>query len=289
MKKILITGADGQLGRALAKEYESEDVLIVRTEFDGREGFLKLDITDPDEVVSVCRSQMPDVIINCAAATNVDGCEKDEAGAMRLNAGGVHNLSSIAGDIGAKFIHISTDYVFSGRGSEPYLEDDTPDPVSAYGRTKLAGEREALMLCPRTFLIRTQWLYGDGHNFVSTMLRLAEAHDMISVVDDQIGSPTSAAELARLIHRLEPTEDYGIYHGTCQGQCSWADLAETVFKMKGLSVTVDRITSAEYKRRYPMSADRPAYSVLGSTKLSRLDPPFEMKNWVEALEEYLTA
>ncbi len=287
MKKILITGAAGQLGRALAKEYKSEDVLLVLTEAVACDGMEVMDITDPDAVSTICEKHKPDVIINCAAATNVDGCEADEAGAYRINAEGVHNLAMMASEFGSKFFQISTDYVFSGSADEPYLEDDTPDPVSAYGRTKLAGEREALMCCSRTFLIRTEWLYGEGHNFVRTMLKLAESRDEVSVVDDQIGSPTSAKELARLIHYLEGTENFGIYHGTCRGQCSWADLAETVFEITGKAVRVERISSEEYKKRNPKSAFRPAYSVLSHDRLDRLDPPFVMKEWRDALEEYL--
>ena len=133
----------------------------------------------------------------------------------------------------------------------------------------------------------TEWLYGEGHNFVRTMLRLSEERDSVSVVDDQIGSPTSASELARLIHYLEGTESYGIYHGTCRGQCSWADLAEAVFKLTCKDIQVERISSQEYKRRYPKSASRPAYSVLSHDRLDKLEPPFVMKDWREALEEYL--
>ena len=287
MKKILITGAAGQLGRALAKEYESEDVLLILTEVAACDGMERLDITDPKSVAEVCVRHRPDVIINCAAATNVDACEEDEDRAFLINAAGVHNLAMMASDIGAVFFQISTDYVFSGTGDEPYMESDMPQPVSAYGRSKLAGEREALMCCSRTFLIRTEWLYGEGHNFVRTMLRLSEERDSVSVVDDQIGSPTSASELARLIHYLEGTESYGIYHGTCRGQCSWADLAETVFKLTCKDIQVERISSREYKRRYPKSASRPAYSVLSHDSLDKLEPPFVMKDWREALEEYL--
>ena len=286
MKKILLTGCNGQLGRAIQKEYGNEAAFI-RTDMIEGEGITVLDISDVEAVMSVCKKENPDVIINCAAYTNVDGCETNEDLAFKANAIGPRNLAIAATEIGAKLIHVSTDYVFSGDATKPYTEFDVPNPVSAYGRTKLAGENFVKEFGTKYFVLRTAWLYGDGKNFVKTMLALAETHDEVSVVCDQLGSPTSAVELAKMIHFLEPTDNYGFYHATCEGDTNWADFAETIFKKKGLSTKVNHVTSEEYATMNPAAANRPKYSILENKMLKLTTDKFAMAQWEDALDVYL--
>ncbi len=287
MKKILVTGCNGQLGRAIQKEYAGTVDFILTDVVEG-DNITSLNIMDLDQVLSFVEERQPDVIINCAAATNVDGCEKDWDFAYKLNALGPRNLAIAAEKYGAKLVHVSTDYVFPGNATAPITEFDTPAPISAYGKTKLAGENFVQQFCHRYFIVRTAWLYGDGKNFVKTMLSLSETHDELSVVCDQLGSPTSAAELARLIHYLEPTDSYGIYHGTCEGDTNWADFTEEIFRLKGISCKVNHVTSEQYKAMNPASADRPHYSILDNYML-RLTSDYRMKDWHDALVEYFNA
>ena len=288
MKKILVTGCNGQLGRAVNKEYAGEAVEFVNTDVMDSETSAALDITNLDEVLKMVEAEKPDVIINCAAHTNVDACEKQWDSAYKINALGPRNLSIAAAKTGAKLIHVSTDYVFAGDGEKPYTEFDAVNPKSAYGKTKLEGERFVQQFARKFFIVRTAWLYGEGKNFVRTMLRLAESNDEVSVVCDQVGNPTSASELAKLIHYLEPTENYGIFHGTCEGNCSWADFAQEIFRLAGKATKVNRISSEEYASMYPASARRPAYSVLDKYML-RLTGDFVMADWKTALAEYMAA
>lgn len=285
MRKIALTGANGQLGKAVIEEYrgDTQAEVIPLTHQD-------MAIENLDDVLKKIESEMPDVIINCAAYTDVDGCERNTHLAGKINALGPRNLAIAAQKVGAKIIHISTDYVFNGCGSRPYVESDAPGPVSAYGRSKLMGEKYVSEFCNKHFVIRTAWLYGDGKNFVRTMLRLAETHDEVSVVDDQVGCPTSTKELARMIHYLEQTEQYGLYHGVCRGQTSWADFAEEIFKLSGLDVKVNHISSEEYAKMNPAAATRPHYSVLEDQMLSFISDDgdgFQMADWHDALKEYL--
>ena len=286
MKKILVTGCNGQLGRAIQKEY-GDSVDFILTDVIEGDGIVNLDIMNLEEVLSFTREKQPDVIINCAAATNVDGCETNQDFAYRLNALGPRNLAIASKEIGAKLIHVSTDYVFPGNATKPINEFEVPGPISAYGRTKLAGEQMVQQFADRWFIVRTAWLYGDGKNFVKTMLKLAETHDEVSVVCDQLGSPTSAMELARLIHHLEGTEQYGIYHGTCEGDTNWADFTEAIFARKNIKCKVNHVTSEEYKKMNPASADRPHYSILDNYML-RLTTGYKMAQWEDALDEYLS-
>lgn len=286
MKKVLLTGCNGQLGRAIQKEY-GDSVSFIKTDMIEAEGIVTLDISDIDAVMTMVKTERPDVIINCAAFTNVDSCETNEDTAYKANAIGPRNLAIASAEVGAKLVHISTDYVFEGNGTRPYLEFDTPNPVSAYGRTKLAGENFVKEFADKYFILRTAWLYGDGKNFVKTMLRLAETHDEVSVVCDQKGSPTSAVELAKMIHFLEPTDSYGLYHATCEGDTNWADFTETIFKKKGLSTKVNHVTSEEYAKMNPASANRPKYSILENKMLKLTTDAFSMANWEDALDVYL--
>lgn len=286
MKKILVTGCNGQLGRAIRKEYAGSDVEFVNTDVTEGEGVKALDITDVDAVLKMVEETKPEVIINCAAHTNVDACETQWDLAYKINAIGPRNLSIAASKAGAKMIHVSTDYVFEGNGTRPYTEFDEPNPVSAYGKTKLEGENFVKAFADKYFILRTAWLYGEGKNFVKTMLHLAETHDEVSVVSDQLGSPTSAVELAKMIHYLEPTENYGVFHATCEGDTNWAEFAEAIFKRAGKNTKVNHVTSEQYAKMNPASANRPAYSILDNYML-RLTSDFRMADWQDALDVYM--
>lgn len=286
MKKILVTGCNGQLGRAIRKEYAASDVEFINTDVVEGEGVVSLDITDVDAVLKLVRAEKPDVIINCAAHTNVDKCEEQWDLAYKINAIGPRNLSIAATEADAKMIHVSTDYVFEGNGTRPYTEFDAPNPVSAYGKTKLEGENFVKEFAKKQFILRTAWLYGDGKNFVKTMLALAENHDELNVVCDQVGTPTSAVELAKMIHYLEGTENYGTFHATCEGDTNWADFAEAIFKRAGKNVKVNHVTSKQYKEMNPASANRPAYSILEDYMI-KLTSDFVMADWQDALDVYM--
>ena len=275
--KVIITGAKGQLGLELTKQLKCnskyEVVTTDRTE---------LNIVDIKQVSDFLSKQNPDVVINCAAHTAVDLCETDIENAYRINALGPRNLAIACEKIGAKLVQVSTDYVFNGNGIRPYREDDITSPNSIYGTSKLMGENFVKEFCSKYFIVRTAWLYGNGNNFVRTMIRLSETNKELNVVDDQIGSPTSTADLSRAIINLIDTEYYGVYHGTCEGQCSWYEFAKKIFEIKNIDIKVNPVTSEEFKRPAP----RPAYSVLDNFmfKLVNLNT---FRQWEDSLEEYL--
>lgn len=277
MKKVIVTGANGQLGRAINQLYAgSTEYELVNTDVG------ELDITNIDRVMEFAREIHPYAIINCAAYTAVEACENEEDLAFRINAIGPRNLSIAATETGAKLMHVSTDYVFDGNGHRPYLETDPVGPQGAYGRTKLAGENFVKEFGYKHYIVRTAWLYGDGKNFVKTMLRLSETNDKVRVVKDQVGSPTSAAELAKAIAYLLPTENYGLFHGTCEGDCSWAQFTEEIFRLAGRSTVVEPITSEEYGA----AVKRPAYSILENYML-KMTTDFMFSDWHDAIAEYL--
>ena len=277
MKKLIVTGANGQLGRAINRQYAgSTEYELINTDVG------ELDITDVGQVMAFAREVKPYAIINCAAYTAVEKCEQEEDLAFCINAVGARNLSIAASETGAKLVHVSTDYVFDGNGTRPYRETDPTGPQGAYGRTKLAGENFVREFSERHFIVRTAWLYGDGKNFVRTMLRLAETNDKVRVVRDQVGSPTSAAELAKAIACLLPTENYGLFHGTCEGDCSWAQFAEEIFRLAGKNTIVEPITSEEYGA----AVKRPAYSILDNY-MFRMTTDFRFADWHDAIAAYL--
>lgn len=277
MEKIIVTGCNGQLGRAVNKLYaKDERYELVNTDVG------ELDITNIDEVMSFARDVKPYAIINCAAHTGVDACETEADKAYRINAIGARNLSIAATETDAKLIHISTDYVFDGKGTRPYTEFDAVGPQGMYGRTKLAGENFVKEFADRYFIIRTAWLYGDGKNFVKTMLRLSETNDKVRVVKDQVGSPTSADELAKAVAYLLPTENYGLFHGTCEGDCSWAEFTEEIFRLAGKKTAVEPITTEEFGAAAP----RPAYSILENYML-KLTSNFMFADWHDAIAKYI--
>lgn len=277
MKKIIVAGCNGQLGRAVNKLYANDGHYeLVNTDVG------ELDITDIDEVMSFAREVKPYAIVNCAAHTGVDACETEADKAYRINAIGARNLSIAATETDAKLIHISTDYVFDGKGTRPYTEFDAVGPQGMYGRTKLAGENFVRQFADRYFIIRTAWLYGDGKNFVKTMLRLSETNDKVRVVKDQVGSPTSAEELAKAIAYLLPTENYGLFHGTCEGDCSWAEFTEEIFRLAGKKTVVEAITTEEFGAKAP----RPAYSIL-ENYMFKLTSDFMFADWHDAIAKYM--
>ncbi len=285
MKKILITGAAGQLGLALYRLLKDNlKYMIYRTESapssDGQFG--ALDITDEAAVAEAISAMRPDIIINCVAMTAVDLCESEADKAYRVNALGPKYLAVAAQETGAVLIHISTDYVYDGTAVRPYTEDDIPNPISVYGKTKLQGDANALQYCSRSFVLRTSGVYGEGKNFVRTMLRLAKEGSNIRVVTDQIISPTSALELARVIIFLMETNSHGIYNATCEGSTSWHEFAEEIFKIAGIDVKVAKVSSSEYIT----PAKRPPYSVLDNRNL-RERHGYYMKDWKDALREYM--
>lgn len=277
--RVLITGGRGQLGRELAKVFGAEEGHAVLAP-----GRAELDVTRPEEVRRAFHDFCPEAVVHAAANTNVDGCELDEDGAYLVNALGTRNVAAAAEEAGARLVYISTDYVFDGRSRRPYKEFDPPGPLSVYGKSKLAGERFASAFCRRHFIVRTSWLYGPhGKNFVKTMLALGEQKGEVAVVDDQVGSPTYAPDLARFVAALVKTELYGTYHATNAGACSWYEFARAIFRAAGLErVKVRPITTAELNRPAP----RPAYSVLDNCCL-RLQGLPGLRPWEEALREFL--
>lgn len=291
--KILITGSNGQLGNELQKIVSTGKAEIgsVSEEIKNAEVFAMdvdiLDITNLEQVKKVLNEVKPDVVINCAAATNVDGCEANQDLAFKINSLGPRNLAMVAEELGAKIVQVSTDYVFSGVGEAPLKECDLVAPVSVYGKTKLLGEEFVRDFSTKYYIVRTAWLYGYvGHNFVYTMMKLGKDRDTLNVVNDQLGNPTHANDLAYHILKLIQTEEYGVYHCTGKGECSWYNFASEIMKLSGRNCTVNPCTSEEYKSMYPNSADRPAYSSLDNMML-RCTIGDEMRNWKDALKTFM--
>lgn len=287
---ILVTGANGQLGtemRLLSQlhkqhRYFFADVMVPEN---ATETTFVLDITDGKSVEAFVGEKQINCIVNCAAYTNVDRAEEDEAMALKINAEGVACLAGAAAKWGAKVVHVSTDYVFSGEEHEPCLESDPVAPRTAYGRTKLKGEQLLQKICPDAVIIRTAWLYSPfGNNFVKTMLRLSESHDVLKVVYDQIGTPTYAADLATAIFAAIESENWhaGIYHYTNEGVCSWFDFTHEIMRQAGKGVRVLPILSNEYAYRTP----RPHYSVLNKSKI-KTTFGVEIPHWTESLHKCL--
>jgi len=260
---VLVTGAGGQLGRALAEEFAADGVVAVTRE--------AWDVTLPPP----SGLDAGGLVLHAAAWTDVDGAEDDPQGAAAVNVGGTANVAAL----GAPLVYYSTDYVFDGRKGEPYVESDSPNPQSAYGRSKLHGEAAA---GDQAWIVRSSWLFGPtGNNFVRTMLRLAAERDEVSVVDDQRGSPTYVGHLAAATRQLLHLP-YGVYHVAAEGDATWADFAEAIFEGAGLETRVRRITTAELDP--PRKAPRPAYSVLRSEKGAP-----QLPHWRDGLHECLAA
>ncbi len=262
-KNLLVTGANGQLGNEMQRIVAANPgkVNAFFTDVD------TLDITDAVAVRAFIEHNAIDVIVNCAAYTAVDRAEDDMVLCAKLNIDAVANLASAARDFGAKVLHISTDYVFDGFGHRPYEESDEPNPRSTYGTTKLQGERELLKYAPDSIIVRTAWLYSPfGKNFVKTMLALGESRDKLSVVCDQVGTPTAAADLASAIFTIITAPEWhdGIYHFSNEGAISWYDFTKAIHRIAGITTCeVSPIKSKDY----PTRAVRPFYSVLDKSKI----------------------
>lgn len=287
--KLLITGGKGQLGCQLKSiiERNSSDIGKLDQRFKDCEckfiDYDELDITNCTDVISYVGAFKPDAIINCAAYTNVDGCENDKDVAFKVNAIGPRNLAIASERYGIKLLHVSTDYVFNGEGTVPFKEYDIPRPVSVYGKTKLLGEQYVRENCSHYFIIRTAWLYGEwGKNFVYTIMKAAKEKGHLDVVDDQRGNPTYAEDLAHHILKIILTDEYGIYHCTGTGECSWYDFASKIVEYAGINAIVSPMTSDKLSR----AAKRPAYSSLDNMML-RVTSGDEMRPWEEALQSFI--
>lgn len=277
--KLLIAGAAGQLGQALIKEAAREGLEPVVTDVG------ELDITEAQSVERHLARYRPEVVVNAAAATRVDDLEQEQDLAMQVNALGPRNLAVACRRLGAKLIHISSDYVFDGTKEGPYLEWDTPRPQSVYGWSKLLGEELVRQQCPDHFIVRTAWLYGlPGPNFITAILGKARQGQALKVVSDQRGTPTSALALAPQLLALARTEAFGTYHATCQGETTWYDFAVLILKTAGLTVPVIPCSTAEY----PRPAKRPANSVLAN-RLLQLQGLDLMPRWETAFREFWKA
>lgn len=281
MKKVLLIGADGMLGGELRERLEKKYEVTGTT-------LQTLDITDRDAVLAKAKEVNPYYIINCAAYTNVDGCEVNYDLANSVNGLAVANIAEAAKANDATFIHISTDYVFDGKLDieKIYTEDMTPGPISAYGKTKLVGEENAAK-AEKYYILRTAWLYGlGGKNFVKTMLKLSETHDTLNVVCDQHGSPTSTTTLCEIIEGIMEKEPaYGVYHSTNEGFTTWYEFTRKIFELAGRKTVVNPVTSEEYKVLNPASTDRPKNSMLSKEKLKSVG--IVPANWEDALANYL--
>ena len=281
MKKVLLIGADGMLGGELKTRLEKiYDVTSTTIE--------TLDICNEEDVIKKVQKENPYFIINCAAYTNVDGCEVNYDLANKVNGLALDNIAKATKMVNATLIHISTDYVFPGNldTQESYTEDMEPGPVTAYGKTKLLGEQNAKK-AEKYYILRTAWLYGlGGKNFVKTMLKLSKDRDEVTVVNDQHGSPTSTTTLCEIIEQImEKEPEYGVYHSTNEGFTTWAEFAKKIFEFSNVSTKVKEITSEEYKEMYPQSSDRPKNSKLSKDKLHNIG--IYPENYEDALKKYL--
>ena len=274
--KILITGAYGMLGSDLREVLKNHELIVT--------GSKDLDITNEENVIDFIDENSPEVVINAAAYTAVDDCETNYDEAYAVNAIGPKNLAIACKKQDVPLVHISTDYVFDGSKRTPLLENDALGPQSAYGKTKLEGEKFIQEYTDKYFILRTAWLYGiHGNNFVQTMLSLAENHDEITVVDDQIGSPTYSLDLAVSIANLLNSDKYSIYHLTNEGECSWYEFSKRIFELSDVDVKVLPVTTEEF----PRPAPRPHYSVLSNQKWIKAGFP-PMRKYEEALSDYLS-
>ncbi|MGH0600184.1 dTDP-4-dehydrorhamnose reductase [Bacillus mycoides] len=276
--KILVTGYNGQLGYDVVQRGEKQGL-----EMQGI-GIEDLDITNEAAVYEFVDKVKPDAIIHCAAYTAVDKSEDDKELCWNVNVEGTKYLATAAKKLNAKFVYISTDYVFDGEGTHAFVETDAPNPVGYYGLTKYEGEKVVRSLIDNNFIVRISWVFGiNGNNFIKTMLRLGETRDELNVVGDQIGSPTYTYDLARLLVDMVVTEKYGTYHATNEGFCSWAEFAQEIFEIAGQDVKVNSITTEEY----PTRAVRPKNSRMSKQKL--IDNGFEpLQDWKKATKHYIT-
>ena len=275
--KVLVTGTKGQLGQDAVRALRRHGHTPIAADMDD------FDITNEKDTRAFFAADPPDAVLHCAAYTAVDRAESEAELCRKINADGTRNVAEAAESCGAKMIYISTDYVYGGSGSKPLTEDMQPNPLNVYGKTKLLGEIAAQTYCSRLFIVRTSWVFGlHGGNFIKTMLRLGQTHDTLTVVDDQVGSPTFTEDLAELLCAMLETERYGTYNATNDGFCSWCDFAREIFRRAGQSVTVLPVTTEQYGA----PALRPKNSRLSKQKL--IDAGFSpLPHWSDALDRFL--
>ena len=275
--KVLVTGANGQLGYDVVKELQKQNIECCGAT---RQDF---DIVDFEATEKFITNYMPDAVIHCAAYTAVDKAEDEQGLCYLVNASATENIAEICRKINAKMLYISTDYVFDGTKDGFYEVDDEPNPINVYGKTKLLGEQAVQRILDKYFIVRISWVFGEhGNNFVKTMLRLGKEYKEINVVADQYGSPTYTEDLASLLVEMIQTDKYGIYHATNEGVCTWAEFAEEIFKITGMDIKVNHITTSEY----PTRAKRPMNSRLSKNSLV-INGFYVLKNWQNALKNYL--
>ena len=289
--KVLVTGTSGQLGFDVMEELAKrgyEGIGADRSESKADFKHVRMDITDKELVKKTVSELKPDVIVHCAAWTNVDGAEEpDKLAVVRaVNVDGTKNLAEAARDVDAKFVYISTDYVFNGEGTKPWQPDDKNyAPINVYGQSKLDGELEVAKALDKYFIVRIAWVFGrNGKNFVRTMIEVGRNHPVVRVVDDQIGTPTYTVDLARLLVDMIETDKYGYYHATNEGGfISWADFTEEIYRQAGMDVKVERVTTEEYGLS---KAKRPFNSRLDKSKL--VEKGFKpLPDWKDALSRFL--
>lgn len=287
--KILITGSNGQLGSQFKEILNkgTTEINYIDDIYKKSQAFAydvdTLDITNLKTCIIIFNKIKPDTVINFAAYTNVDACEENADLALKVNSLGARNVAIASQSVGAKLLHISTDYVFDGQATVPYREFDLPNPQSIYGKTKLLGENYVKEFCDKYFIIRTAWLYGyNGKNFVKTIINLAKEKDFIEVVDDQKGNPTNVEDLAYHILKIALTEEYGIYHCSGEGICSWYDFAKKIVEYARIDCEVKPTTSDKFIR----PAKRPSFSALDKMML-RNTVGNEMRYWEDALKVYI--
>jgi dTDP-4-dehydrorhamnose reductase len=277
--KILVTGAKGMLGTDLVRILEESEHKVFATDIE------ELDITQFDSVKKMVRDISPDVVVNCAAYTDVDKAEEEPDKAFLINGVGVQNLALVCKDLDINLCHISTDYVFDGTKGSPYTPDDIPNPINTYGRSKLAGEEHVQKILNKFYIVRTSWLYGKhGKNFVSTILNLAKKQKVLRVVDDQRGSPTWTVTLAQAIAVLIQTQKYGIYHITdkTENGISWYQFAVEIVRLSGHKAGILPVKTVEF----PQPARRPKYSVLDLTRtVSILN--HGLPSWEDSLKQFI--
>ena len=275
-RKIWITGASGRIGTELVKALKADmGNKIVATDLD-------VDITDLEEVNSHIDIYRPNIVINCAAIPRSQYCEEHMVETFKVNALGARNLAIASRRLNAKIIHISTDDVFDGIRHTPYTEFDDTNPKTVYGRSKRAGENYVKEFTHKHFILRSNWVYGNGNNFVNRVLHAADTKDELLIASDQFGSPTSAKDLARIILYLIKTNEYGTYHATCQGVCNRYEFAQEVLKLAGKRITLRPVVTSESD----LSSARPAYAVLDNFIL-RIINVYEMPDWRASLKEYM--
>lgn len=275
--KVLVTGAGGQLGTDLCAELKVNNIDFVPLTISD------VDITDEQAVKDAIKSSKVDIVIHCAAYTNVDQAEENKDLAYAVNTLGTKYIAEACKEINAKLMYISTDYVFDGEGTKFFTETDQANPVNWYGQTKYEGEVIVQELIKDFFILRISWVFGlNGHNFVKTMLKLGSANEEINVVSDQIGSPTNTADLSKIIVEMIQTKEYGIYHVTNEGTCSWAEFAETIFNLSGINCKVNPILTKDYKT----IAKRPLNSRMSKEKIIGKGF-YKLPSWKTSLKKYL--